>query len=70
MHAQGKLCTGNMVGSPHVQTIYGHLLDKHGGEILFHEPTRNLRAFRTLAYQNRYRISSCRAASPPVRRRR
>ena len=51
MHAQGKLCTGNMVGSPHVQTIYGHLLDKHGGEILFHEPTRNLRAFRTLAYQ-------------------
>jgi hypothetical protein len=51
MHAQGKLCTGNMVGSPHVQTIYGHLLDKHGGELLFHEPTRNLRAFRTLAYQ-------------------
>ena len=51
MHAQGKLCTGNMVGSPHVQTMYGHLLDKHGGEIMFHEPTRNLRAFRTLAFQ-------------------
>ena len=51
MHAQGKLCTGNMVGSPQVQTLFGHLLDKHGGEILFHEPTRNLRAFRTLAFQ-------------------
>ena len=51
MHAQGKLCTGNMVDNPHAQTFFGHLLDKHGGEILFHAPTRELRAFRTLAFQ-------------------
>ena len=51
MHGQGKLCTGNVGDDPHTQTFFGHLLDKHGGEIQFHAPTRNLRAFRTLAYQ-------------------
>jgi hypothetical protein len=51
MHAQGKLCTGNMASNPHTQTFFGHLLDKHGGEIQFHAPTRDLRAFRTLSFQ-------------------
>jgi hypothetical protein len=51
MHAEGKLCTGNVGRDPHTQTFFGHLLDKHGGEIQFHAPTRDLRAFRTLAYQ-------------------
>lgn len=51
MHAQGRLCTGNLADDPHTQTFFGHLLDKHGGEIAFHAPTRDLRAYRTLAYQ-------------------
>ena len=51
MHAQGKLCTGNVANDPHTQTFFGHLLDKHGGEIQFHAPTRDLRAYRTLAFQ-------------------
>jgi hypothetical protein len=51
MHAQGKLCTGNLADGSHAQIIYGHLLDKHGGEVMFHTPTRDLRAGRTLAYQ-------------------
>ena len=51
MHAQGKLCTGNVGSDPHNQTFFGHLLDKHGGEIQFYAQTRDLRAFRTLAFQ-------------------
>jgi hypothetical protein len=51
MHAQGKLCTGNVGSDPHNQTFFGHLLDKHGGEIQYYAPTRDLRAFRTLAFQ-------------------
>jgi len=51
MHAQGKLCTGNMGSDPHTQTFFGHLLDKHGGEIQYHAPTRRLRGYRMMAFQ-------------------
>ncbi|MFC1714633.1 hypothetical protein ACFL6S_13280, partial [Candidatus Poribacteria bacterium] len=51
MHAQGKLCTGNVGSDPHTQTFFGHLLDKHGGEVQYHAPTKHLRAYRTMAYQ-------------------
>jgi len=51
MHAQGKLCTGNLGHDPHTQTFFGHLLDKHGGEITYDAPTRHLRGYRMMAYQ-------------------
>ena len=51
MHAQGKLCTGNMGHGPHTQTFFGHLLDKHGGEISYNAPTRILRGNRMMAHQ-------------------
>jgi hypothetical protein len=49
MHAQGKLCTGNLGHDPHTQTFFGHLLDKHGGEITYDAPTRHLRGYRMMA---------------------
>ncbi len=51
MHAQGKLCTGNNGQDPHTQTFFGHILDKHGGEIQFDVPTSHLRGYRMMAYQ-------------------
>ena len=51
MHAQGKLCTGNLGHGPHTQAFFGHLLDKHGGEITHDVPTRVLRGNRMMAYQ-------------------
>lgn len=51
MHAQGNLCTGNFGSDPHTQTIFGHLLDKHGGEIHYDAPMRHLRGYRMMAYQ-------------------
>jgi len=51
MHAQGNLCTGNLGHDPHTQTFFGHLLDKHGGEITYDAPTRHLRGYRMMAYQ-------------------
>ena len=50
MHAQGKLCTGNFSHDPHTQTFFGHLLDKHGGEIQYDAPTKHLRGYRLMAY--------------------
>ena len=51
MHAQNKLCSGNLGHGPHTQTFFGHLLDKHGGEISYDAPTRHLRGYRMMAYQ-------------------
>ena len=51
MRAQGKLCTNNLGHAPHTQTFFGHLLDKHGGEITYDAPTRHLRGYRMMAYQ-------------------
>jgi hypothetical protein len=51
MHAQGKLCTGNVSHVPHTQTFFGHLLDKHGGEIEYDVPTSRLRGNRMMAFQ-------------------
>jgi hypothetical protein len=51
MHEHGNLCTGNISSSPHTQTFFGHLLDKHGGEIHWNVPTRVLRGNRMMAYQ-------------------
>ncbi len=51
MHARNNLCTGNFDSRLHTQTFFGHLLDKHGGEIHWNPPTNHLRAYRMLAYQ-------------------
>lgn len=51
MQAKGKLCTGNLGHGPHTQTFFGHLMDKHGGEISYDASTRVLRGHRMMAYQ-------------------